>query len=161
VAQLRHYYPLSNINIYAVLRELEELGWAESVSEIHGSRVRRVYKITAMVEVELSEWLSRPPEEEGYSTKDPIALKLLLLGTDDAVDLSWLEGCLREIDEEIAQTRAAIEDPMDRPRLAEITLQWQLDTHLRRREFLVEAMKAAGAGREEDETGIALGAALG
>jgi DNA-binding PadR family transcriptional regulator len=123
ITQLRHYYPLSNVNIYAVLRELEDLGWAESVSQIHGSRMRRVYRMTDAGRKEFSDWLSRPPEDDRHSAKDPIALKLLMLSADEPIDLSWMEDCVREIDEEIALTREYLDLPKDRSPLVVLTLQ--------------------------------------
>lgn len=161
VAQLRHYYPLSNVNIYSVLRELEQLGWAESVSQIHGSRVRRVYRITDAGEQELTDWFRRPPEDDRFTSKDPIALKLLMLSIDESVDLSWLESSLRELDEDIERTREQLDRSAGRSPLVILTLQWQDDAYTRRREFLVDALRIGRAHRQAGEPGSARKPALG
>jgi DNA-binding PadR family transcriptional regulator len=161
ITQLRHYYPLSNVNIYAVLRELEDLGWAESVSQIHGSRMRRVYRMTDAGGKELSNWLGRPPEDDRHIAKDPIALKLLMLSADEPIDMSWWGDCGRVIDEEIALTRECLDLPKDRSPRGVRTLLWQRDAYLRRRGFLVEAIRIGEARREVDEAGVARNTALG
>src|SRR6267142_2517574 len=63
----RHFYPLSNVNVYPVLKDLEEQGFVCSHSEVSESRVRKVYEITAKGVAEFEDWIEVPPRCIGRS----------------------------------------------------------------------------------------------
>src|SRR5215467_3505829 len=57
----RHFYPLNNVNVYPVLRDLEEEGLVCSRSQLSDSRVRKVYEITAKGVEEFESWIEVAP----------------------------------------------------------------------------------------------------
>src|SRR5258706_7041716 len=104
----RHFYPLSNVNVYPVLKDLEEQGLVCSRNELCESRIRKVYEILAKGVSAFEQWIEEPPEESLASETDLVALKLALAPNRSGSGVGWLERCLAELDEEIAGWRAYI-----------------------------------------------------
>lgn len=71
-------HPMSNVNLYPTLRELETAGLVKHVEEVHDGRLRKVYSITEEGRVELHRWLTDASHPSG-SYRDPVLLKLCLL----------------------------------------------------------------------------------
>ncbi len=147
----RHFYPLSNVNVYPVLRDLEEEGFVCSRSELSDSRVRKVYEITAKGVAEFEDWIEMPPVASLAAETDLVALKLVLAPSRSGGDaLAWLARSRAELDEEIADWRGLIEANRDRmPRLALLTAEYRLRGQENRREYLAEAMRITLAGEHE------------
>jgi CheY-like chemotaxis protein/DNA-binding PadR family transcriptional regulator len=147
----RHFYPLSNVNVYPVLRDLEEQGLVCSRSELSDSRVRKVYEITEKGVAEFEHWIEVPPAASLSAETDLIALKLVLAPSrSGGAGLAWLARSVDELDEEIADWRAYLETRRGAiPRLALLTAEYRLRCHEQRREFLAEAMRITMAGEHE------------
>lgn len=142
VAHLRHFYPLNNVNIYPVLRDLETQGCVRSHTEIANSRARKVYALTPEGENTFSSWVEHAPDDHFPFQQDLVGLKLLLATEGNAGDFDWLEGVLGSLEKEIDRIRKRIED--DRAtgtRLSRLTLEWRLDAYLLRRDFLNRALQ--------------------
>jgi CheY-like chemotaxis protein/DNA-binding PadR family transcriptional regulator len=148
----RHFYPLSNVNVYPVLKDLEEQGLVSSRSELSDSRVRKVYEITESGITEFEHWIEVPPAASLSAETDLIALKLVLAPSrSGGAGLAWLARSVEELDEEIADWRGYIEARRDAiPRLAMLTAEYRLRCHEQRREFLAEAMRITMAGEHEN-----------
>jgi len=71
-------HPMSNVNLYPTLRELETEGLVKHVEEVHDGRLRKVYSVTEAGRAELHRWLTDPNHPPG-SYRDPVLLKLGLL----------------------------------------------------------------------------------
>src|SRR5262245_2252820 len=147
----RHFYPLSNVNVYPVLRDLEEQGYVCSRSELSDSRVRKVYEITAKGVAEFEDWIEAAPVAALAAETDLIALKLVLAPSRSGGDpLAWLSRSLAELDKEIAGWRAYIEERRASiPRLALLTAEYRLRCHENRRAYIAEAMRISLAGEHE------------
>src|SRR5258705_12045136 len=147
----RHFYPLSNVNVYPVLKDLEEQGFVCSHSEVSESRVRKVYEITAKGVAEFEDWIEVPPAASVAAETDLIALKLVLAPSrSGGTGLAWLSRSLAELDDEIAGWREYIEArPNSIPRLALLTAEYRLRCHENRREYIAEAMRITLAGEHE------------
>jgi CheY-like chemotaxis protein/DNA-binding PadR family transcriptional regulator len=151
LATYRHFYPLNNVNVYPVLKDLEEQGLVCSRSELSESRIRKIYEITAKGVGEFEQWIDVPPEAALPVETDLIALKLALAPNRSGSGVAWLSRCLAELDEEIVLWRAYIE--MGRgtiPRLALLTAEYRLRSYEHRREYLAEATRITLAGENED-----------
>lgn len=154
VTRLRNYYPLTNVNIYPVLKGLEGSGFVASRTEVADSRARRVYELTPEGESELSSWMAEAPADSFPFQQDPVGLKLVLAPSEAAGQLGWLESALRDFDAEIARTREELSQSLgEMPRLARMTDEWRLTMYEGRRRFLAEALRvlreiqAGAAGR--------------
>ena len=150
LSTFRHFYPLNNVNVYPVLKDLEEEGLVCSHSEVAGSRMRKIYQITARGVGEFEAWIDLAPEESIPAETDLIALKLVLAPRRDGVGLRWLSRSLAELDEEIVGWRAYIEASRGTlPRLALLTAEYRLRGHESRRQYLREAT-AIALGEQDD-----------
>lgn len=147
VAQLRHFYPLNNVNIYPVLRSLESEGCVTSHTEITNSRARKVYALTPEGASSFDAWIEKAPDDQFPFQQDLVGLKLLLAGEADAGDFGWLDRVLASHDEEIDRLRKQIEQCREKEtRLSRLTLEWRLDACLLRRDFLARALEIAREG---------------
>src|SRR4026209_871852 len=90
LSAFRHFYPLSNVNVYPVLKDLEEEGLVCSHGELADSRLRKIYDITASGVAEFEKWIDLDPEGSIPAETDLIALKLVLAPRRDGVGLQWL-----------------------------------------------------------------------
>jgi CheY-like chemotaxis protein len=150
LSAFRHFYPLSNVNVYPVLKDLEEEGFVCSHSELADSRMRKIYEITARGIAEFEEWIDLAPEESIPAETDLIALKLVLAPRRDGGGLRWLSSSLAELDEEIVGWRAYIEATRSTlPRLALLTAEYRLRSHESRRQYLEQAIDIA-LGEHDD-----------
>jgi DNA-binding PadR family transcriptional regulator len=106
VIGLRFFYPMSNPNLYPVLRKMEDKGWVKHRKSIVDNRLRKVYELTSDGDAALTAWLSERPGEP-MEISDPLVLKVALL-TEAAAPraLEWLEA---EVDEMRAQIEAGEE----------------------------------------------------
>lgn len=147
----RHFYPLSNVNVYPVLRDLEEQGLVSSRSELVDSRVRKIYEITADGVAAFEEWIEVAPVGALSAETDLIALKLVLAPSRSGdAGLDWLSRSLSELDDEIAGWRDYIAANRDSiPRLALLTAEYRLRCHEHRREFIAEATRITLAGEQD------------
>ena len=145
----RHVYPLSNVNVYPILKEMERQGFVSSRSELVDSRARRIYEVTRRGAAELDAWIESAPEVSLSSERDLVALKLVLAprreGNGDGPILDWLSQSLATLDEEIARARAFLAEQQESslPRLALLTSEYRLQAYEHRREYLREAMQIA------------------
>jgi CheY-like chemotaxis protein len=140
----RHFYPLSNVNVYPVLKDLEEEGLVCSHSELADSRMRKIYDITAQGVAEFEKWIEIAPEESIPAETDLIALKLVLAPRRDGAGLSWLSRSIAELDDEIVGWRAYLDASRSTlPRLALLTAEYRLRCHESRRQYLQEAAEIA------------------
>ena len=89
----RYFAALSQIQIYPVLKELENAGLVRGKSDPRGHRPRRLYTLTAAGERELVDWLGRD-EELPLDVRD---LGLLKLFFADALDTEGQLRLVREI----------------------------------------------------------------
>ena len=156
LSAFRHFYPLSNVNVYPVLKDLEEEGLVCSHSEIADSRMRKIYEITARGVSEFEQWIEVAPEGSIPAETDLIALKLVLAPRRDGVGLRWLSRSLAELDEEIVGWRAYIDaNRSTLPRLALLTAEYRLRGHESRRQYLQEAIAIAlGEGDDRLESRV-------
>jgi CheY-like chemotaxis protein/DNA-binding PadR family transcriptional regulator len=156
LSAFRHFYPLSNVNVYPVLKDLEEQGLVTSHNELADSRMRKIYEITAKGVAEFEHWIEMAPEVSLPVETDLIALKLVLAPRRDGAGLGWLSRSLAELDDEIVGWRAYIEASRSvLPRLALLTAEYRMRCHEHRRNYLAEANAITLAtGQEEGETRI-------
>ena len=144
LSEFRHFYPLSNVNVYPVLKDLEEEGLVCSHSEVAESRMRKIYEITAHGVAEFEKWIEIAPEASIPAETDLVALKLVLAPRRDGTGLGWLSRSLAELDGEITSWRAFIDaNRSTLPRLALLTAEYRLRCHESRHEYLKEATAIA------------------
>ena len=98
---LRNLYPLSNVNVYPVLRELEEAGFVRSSTEVIESRARKIYELTPAGRASLEEWLSSRPESVLPKVADPLMLRLVLAASSGG-EFDWLDEAIDELTAESA-----------------------------------------------------------
>jgi CheY-like chemotaxis protein len=140
----RHFYPLSNVNVYPVLKDLEESGFVCSHNELADSRMRKIYEITATGVAEFEQWIEIAPEESLPAETDLIALKLVLAPRRDGTGLGWLSRSLSQLDREIVSWRKFLEaNRPTLPRLALLTAEYRLRCHESRQQYLKEATEIA------------------
>lgn len=60
---LRYFWPRSQAHVYAEVKRLVTLGYADATTEENGRRPRTSYAITAAGRAALTEWLGTPPAE--------------------------------------------------------------------------------------------------
>jgi CheY-like chemotaxis protein len=136
------FYPLTNVNVYPTLKDLEERGWVCSRSEIANSRMRKIYEIAADGVAEFERWSSEPPEMSVSAETDLIALKLAVVSSRQGTGVDWLPQSLVEIDEAIATWRASLEAAREgMPRLAQLTAEYRLVSLEHRRAYLYDAIQ--------------------
>lgn len=59
---LQHYWPRSEAHLYAELKRLVQLGYADAEKERFGRRSRTQYSITPAGQVAMRDWLRTPPQ---------------------------------------------------------------------------------------------------
>ncbi|HKA15239.1 MAG TPA: response regulator, partial [Myxococcota bacterium] len=139
---LRDFYPLSNINVYPVLKDLEGGGLVCSRSELVDSRVRKIYEITAEGVAEFERWMEIAPEGPASSVTDLVALKLVLAPSREGAGLTWLPRSLTDLDDEILRWRKYAQDQRKTmTRLALLTAEYRISALELRRGYLDEAMR--------------------
>ena len=88
---LRFFYPISNPNLYPVLRRIESEGWVTHQETVVDNRLRKVYEITDEGRAALTAWLCEAPEAI-LELADPLALKVSLLTEETApIAAGWLD----------------------------------------------------------------------
>jgi DNA-binding PadR family transcriptional regulator len=150
----RYFYPLNNINVYPILKELADKGYVSSHDEIVDSRHRKIYRITPQGEAELDRWLEIVPEDCIPLVTDLVSLKLLLAPKDKTAQLRWLSQSLAQLDEEIAAWRDYLRDHGSRLNpLAQVSAEYRVESFEQRRDHLkrVLEMVLSGESRGEDD----------
>ena len=152
LSMYRHFYPLSNVNVYPVLRDLDQQGLVTSHTEMSESRMRKVYAITEKGVAAFEEWIEAAPDASVAAETDVVALKLLLARSrSGGMGLTWLSRSLSDLDAEVAGWRAYIEARgADIPRLVRLTAEYRLRCRENRRDYIAEAMQVAMAAAHED-----------
>ena len=108
---LRRYsnvHPMTNVNVYPLLRTLEAKGWVSSRTELRASRMRRIYEITAEGSAEFRRWLTSPIEDPRPKTSDPVMLRILISAYLDR-NLDWLPEAISDTREHRDSAAAAYE----------------------------------------------------
>jgi DNA-binding PadR family transcriptional regulator len=139
LTRLSHFYPLRNVNVYPVLSELEEEGYARSESKVVAERLRRVYTITDRGREAFDEWMASQPEASLPEVRDPIHLRLVLAADHD-IALPWLKASIGEVEAEVAKVRARYDKSRKTMTpLARLVIDDLLESLERRRAFLLRA----------------------
>ena len=99
---LKSIYPLNNVNVYPLLRDLEETGFVRSSTEVIDSRARRIYEMTPAGVASLEQWLASRPESWVPKVSDPLMLRLVLM-TNSGGELEWLDDAIAELAAECAK----------------------------------------------------------
>ncbi len=148
----RHFYPLNNVNVYPLLRDLELQGLLTSRRELADSRMRRVYEITDAGRAELRAWIDAAPDALMPSERDLVALKLALTPRGEAPALAWLERAVTELDAEIDAGHGFLEGQRAErlSELTQLTAEYRLRAFELRRRFLVEAIRLSAGGEATD-----------
>ena len=142
LAALRDFYPLSNVNVYPVLKDLEEQRLVCSRNELVDSRVRKIYEITAEGVAEFEKWMEIAPDGPPSTVTDLIALKLVLAPSREGAGLGWLPGSIAELDDEIVRWRRyAQTHRKEMTRLGQLTAEYRLSALELRRGYLDRAMR--------------------
>jgi len=147
---LRSLYPLSNVNVYPVLRELEKTGFVRSTTEIIESRARKIYELTEAGMTSLREWLASRPESTLPKVADPLMLRLVLT-TESGGELDWLDDAIAELaaeHEEAANILAAQKAGM--APIARLAVEELVANLERRRAFLERVLALDGERSAED-----------
>lgn len=97
---LRYFWPRSEAHVYAEVKRLVELGFADAETETNGRRSRTSYSITAEGRVALRRWLATAPAEPQLEVE-----ALLRLMFADQGDLDDILGTLRATRESMAAVR--------------------------------------------------------
>lgn len=106
--ELRHFYPLSNVNVYPLLKGMEEDGFVESRTEMVSGRARKIYEITERGRSAFSSWLMAEPEQRLPAVRDPVGLRFALAPADSS-GLGWLDDAIEETTAELEAVRHALE----------------------------------------------------
>jgi PadR family transcriptional regulator len=138
---LRSIYPLSNVNVYPVLRDLEKTGFVQSSTEVIDSRARRVYELTPAGMASLEQWLTSRPESWLAKVADPLMLRLVLT-LDSGGELDWLDEAIAELGAECADGAniVAANSPKMNP-VAKLAAE-ELVANLERRRAFLERVRA-------------------
>lgn len=153
LTDLRDFYPLSNVNVYPVLKDLGEQGFVCSRNELVDSRVRKIYEITALGVAEFERWLEIAPEGPPAST-DLVALKLVLAPSREGAGLSWLPESLPELDDQIVRWRTYAQNHRkEMTRLALLTAEYRLSALELRRGYLDQAIRITRGSENTDRAG--------
>jgi DNA-binding PadR family transcriptional regulator len=114
LSAFRHFYPLSNVNVYPVLKDLEERGLVCSHSELADSRMRKIYEITAKGVAEFEQWIDLAPEDS-IPRRRPDRAQARARAAPQRRGLRWLSRSLAELDEEIAAGAPTSRPPQHDP----------------------------------------------
>jgi DNA-binding PadR family transcriptional regulator len=90
------------VNVYPVLKDLEEQGSCARAASSPTRAMRKIYEITAKGVAEFEQWIELAPEDSLPAETDLIALKLVLAPRPQRRGTRWLSRSLAELDEEIA-----------------------------------------------------------
>jgi DNA-binding PadR family transcriptional regulator len=144
-ALIQHFYPSSNVNVYPVLKSLEQDGYVASREEIVDARHRKVYEITPTGVAEFERWFQSDPESPLPTHTDLVALKLILAPRRADIDLDWPQRVLADVEKEIAGWRTFVESNRSRmTRLANLTVEYRLRSYELRRDYLQAASAILG-----------------
>jgi DNA-binding PadR family transcriptional regulator len=140
---LKSLYPLNNVNVYPVLRELEKTGFVHSTTEIIDSRARKIYELTPAGLASLDQWLASRPETLLPKVADPLMLRLVLMN-ESGGELEWLHDAIAELAAEYADAVNVLEErsPNMTP-IARVAVE-ELVTNLERRRAFLERILALG-----------------
>lgn len=147
---LRRYsdvHPMNRVNVYPLMRALEEKKWVSSRTELQASRARKVYAITAQGKAEFDHWLNSAIEDPRPKVSDPVMLRVLLT-TDLDRDFDWLREAIsdtRERRDHAATTYARRKCHI--PRIVQIAVEEQIANLSRRLDFLLRVETAIGEDR--------------
>jgi PadR family transcriptional regulator, regulatory protein PadR len=141
---LKSIYPLSNVNVYPILRDLEKTGFVRSSTEVIDSRARKVYELTPAGMASLELWLASRPESFLPKVADPLMLRLVLTTGSDG-EFDWLDDAIVELTAEYADAMSVFsERSPDMPPIARIAVE-ELVASLERRRAFLERIIAAEA----------------
>ena len=144
LAELRDFYPLRNVNVYPILRELELQGLVRSRIEPANPRFKKVYEVTEAGIGALDRWLDTAPEATYVEQRDPVAIKLMLATECDSDRLAWLEKAIGDLTAEIDRLeQRGGEQPDQQSPLARLTAEYWLTAQIRRRTYLCDALRIA------------------
>jgi DNA-binding PadR family transcriptional regulator len=144
LAELRDFYPLRNVNVYPILRELEGQGLVRARIEPANPRFKKVYEVTEDGIRALERWIATAPDATYVEQRDPVAIKLMLATDTDSDRLAWLETAIRDLTDEIGRLeRRGDREPGQRSPLARLTADYWLTAQIRRRTFLLDALRIA------------------
>ena len=151
----RYFYPLNNINVYPILKELADKSYVSSHDEVVDSRHRKIYRITPEGEAELDRWLEIVPEDCVPLVTDMVSLKLLVAPKEKTTQLRWLSQSIAQLDQEIAAWHEYLRDHGNRLNpLARVSAEYRVDSFERRRDHfknvleMVLSAEARGGGDE-------------
>ena len=98
--------PYNTGQIHQALEHLERAGWAASRPTVEAARARREFRITSEGRTEFLRWLARP-SAVARPTRDDLLLKLVFLAERDrGAAVRLLEGCRRDLLEQLAEHTA-------------------------------------------------------
>lgn len=121
----RFFWAASYSQIYAELRQLEELGLAASEELPQGGRPRKVYELTGAGRELLGEWLAIEPTV--FEMRDEALLKLFFAGAAPETAVATLEA-KRSYHREIAARLRSFEDDKA-PGHALMVLRYGIECH--------------------------------
>jgi DNA-binding PadR family transcriptional regulator len=152
LATLTQTYPLRNVNVYPLLRDLEQTGKVRVTTELIDSRARRVYTITDRGVEAFEEWVGSHPEMPLPEVRDPVYHRLALM-TESSRDLAWLEESIAAVTAEAERAMASY----DRGRasmapVARLVAEELIDHLHRRRTFLERVLVLVESDGSEDSS---------
>lgn len=146
---LRRYsdvHPMTNVNVYPLLRALETKGCVSSRTEVTHSRARKVYEITDRGRAEFEQWLDSPVEDLTTRISDPVMLRILLM-TDLDRSFAWLREAIHDAQARRDQAAAQFAGrTCDTPPIVQFAIEEQIASFDHRFEFL----KRVAAAIEEE-----------
>jgi DNA-binding PadR family transcriptional regulator len=101
---LRHFYPLSHVNIHPVLNDLEYERLIRSEIRVTDGRPDRSYAVTPAGREAFARWQAEPPASVTPDVRDLVHLRLVL-ATDQTENLQWLSWVIPEVAEEADRAR--------------------------------------------------------
>jgi DNA-binding PadR family transcriptional regulator len=148
-------YPMSNANLYPVLRQLEDEGFVRREEQIHDGRLRKVYSVTDAGRAELRRWLADPSGQRG-TYRDPTVLKISLLRDASlAPARSWIEQDLREVTTVVETAEVWLkEDGLELGKYERLVAEYGLDLARVRARWLAQVLEEIDAdvgGAEADD----------
>jgi Predicted transcriptional regulators len=136
---LRRYsdvHPMNRVNVYPLLRNLQEKGFVVSRTEFVDSRVRKVYAITDEGRQEFRRWHTSPLEGLHPKVSDPVLMRILISTGDEPFE--WLADAIADAERRLhqAQTRFS-HKRCDTPAHVRIAVEEQIANLDRRLDFLM------------------------
>lgn len=137
-------HPMSNVNLYPALRELEEAGLVKHTEEVREGRLRKVYSVTEAGRAELHRWLGDGTSEPG-TFRDPALLKVCLLRKGSYANAEpWIMAELRRNAEVLKEAEAWLEENQNRiPRYSRLVAEFGRDVQRLRVQWLGRVLEEA------------------